>query len=90
MVLVYGLCINAIKIGNRGVEILDTFIRMNLVLFVGVCLLAFVILISMAVIYCIDFLQQYMNINIAIFVVLFATVELIIFGISFAKYLIGG
>lgn len=90
LVLVYGLCINAIKIGNRGVEILDTFIRMNLVLFVGVCLLAFVNLISMAAIYCIDFLRQYMNTHIAILVVLVATAELIIFGRSFAEYLIGG
>ena len=49
----------------------------------------FVILIATAVIYCIDFLQQYMNIHIAILVVVVATAELIIFGISFAEYLIG-
>lgn len=63
---------------------------MNLVFFVGVCLVAFAILIATIMGTCIDFLQQYMNIHIAILVVVVATVELIIFGISFAKYLIGG
>lgn len=69
---------------------LDSVIKMNLVFLEVVCLLAFIILISMAVIYCIDFLQQYMNTHIVIVVVSVVTIELIFFGLSFAKYLIGG
>ena len=68
---------------------LDNVIKINLVIFVGVCLLAFAALIAIAANACIDFLQQYMNTHIAILVVSVAIIELIIFVISFAEYLRG-
>lgn len=69
---------------------MDNVIKMNIVFFGVVCIVAFLVLIAISVIACVAFLQKYMNTHIAILVVSFVTIELIIFGISFAEYLIGG
>lgn len=63
---------------------------MNLVFLEVVYIVAFLALIAIIVLACTAFLQKYMNTHIAIVVVSVVTIELIIFGISFAKYLIGG
>lgn len=68
---------------------MDTFIKMNLVLFGTICLVAFLVLIARTVAACIVFPQNHMSAYIPILVVAVAAIELFIFGICFAEYLIG-
>ena len=69
---------------------MDTVIKINLVFLGTVCLVAFLVLIARTVAACIVFPEKHMNAHIAIFVVAVAAIELFIFGICFAEYLIGG
>ena len=69
---------------------LDTVIKMNLVLFGTICLVAFLVLIARTVAACIVFPEKDMNAHIPILMVAVAAIELVIFGLGFAKYLIGG
>ena len=69
---------------------MDTVIKINYVFLGIVCLVAFVVSIATAAIACIEFLQKYIDYRIAIFVVMVVAIELFIFGICFAEYLIGG
>ena len=69
---------------------MDTVTKMNLVFFGTVLLTAFFVLIARTVAACIVFPQKCMNAHIAILIVAVAAIELFIFGICFAEYLIGG
>lgn len=69
---------------------MDNVIKMNLVFLGTICLAAFLVLIAITAAACIELSQRYMNSHIAIFVVAIAAIELFIFGICFAEYLIGG
>ena len=69
---------------------MDTVIKMHLVFLGTVGLTAFLVLIAINVAACIVFPQKHMNACIYIFVVAVAAIELLILGICFAEYLIGG
>ena len=69
---------------------MDNVIKMNLVLLGTVCLTAFLVLIAITAAACIELSQKCINTHVPMFVVAVAVIELFIFGICFAEYLIGG
>lgn len=69
---------------------MDNVIKMHLALFGTVLLTAFLVFIARTVAVCIVFPEKDMNACIYIFVVAVAAIELFIFGICCAEYLIGG
>ena len=69
---------------------MDTVIKINLVFLGTVCLVAFLVLIARTAAACIVFPEKDMNAHIPILMVAVAAIELVIFGLGFAKYLIGG